>query len=224
MGALIAAPKEKPHRGFATLSRRVGQVWEYLRWRLLGCRGATPFRAKAAIIRDLARATGAPTLIESGTFCGDMAAALSGEFLHIHSIELSRFFAQQAVLRFRKDAQVQVHHGDSALYLPRLLRDQTLPCIVWLDGHYSSGKVARGLRDQPVLHELTTVFGSPCPDHWVLLDDARRYDGQHDYPTLEAVRTLAQSFGREDVTVVHDIIQIAPPRRSQVQPSARRTA
>lgn len=217
--ALIKPPRATP-MWLVRTQRTVGRWLAYGKWLSSGKTGRTPFLAKQQFLLQLARVTGARSLIECGTFCGEMAFGLRRSFRRIDTIELSHTLAKSAAQRVQSHRHIHVHQGDSAEHLPRLLREASSPCIVWLDGHYSSGKIARGNRDFPVLLELTQIFQS-APGHWVLVDDARCFTGQHDYPTLEQVQQLCATFGRHDLRFEHDMIRIAPQSTREVPRHAR---
>jgi hypothetical protein len=64
------------------------------------------------------------------------------------------------------------------------------PAIFWLDGHYSGDITAKGDKECPILEELAAIFSGEKHDHILLIDDARLFNGTHDYPTLEDVKTF----------------------------------
>src|SRR5436190_6339757 len=55
-----------------------------------------PHTVKRRVVRDYAKRYGARTLVETGTYLGDMIAAMAGSFETLHSIELSDEFYAKA--------------------------------------------------------------------------------------------------------------------------------
>ena len=83
------------------------------------------------------------------------------------------------------------------------------PCLFWLDGHYSAGITARGDKDTSVLDELRCILDHRVSNHVILIDDARKFNGQNDYPTLDFVRELVTSkLSSYAFEVADDIIRI----------------
>jgi len=64
------------------------------------------------------------------------------------------------------------------------------PCLFWLDGHYSGGNTAKGEKETPIMEELRQICAHPVKNHLILIDDAREFTGQNDYPTIESLRTF----------------------------------
>ena len=78
-------------------------------------------------------------------------------------------------------------------------------------GHYSAGITARGDKDTPVLAELETIARHPVRDHVILIDDARCFDGSHDYPKLQEIQEFAlRHWPDHTFEVKDDIVRILP--------------
>ncbi len=106
---------------------------EFAIWAVRGRQGPPPHAFKEAIVKDYAARNRLETLVETGTYLGDMVWAVRHTFREIHTIEL-----------------------DASLY-------RRGPALFWLDGHYSGGITARGELDTPIRKELSRVFASPWP-------------------------------------------------------------
>ena len=113
-----------------------------------------------------------------------MVFAMQNEFEKIYSIELSHLFFQKAKMRFKKYSNVTLLEGDSGKMLKELIPQITCPSLFWLDGHYSGGLTAKGDKECPVYEELANILSSEI-DHTILIDDARLFIGQNDYPTIQ---------------------------------------
>src|ERR1019366_8036945 len=113
---------------------------------------------KQRMVARYASAFGIHTLIETGTFYGDMVHAMRRRFRRIVSIELSQDLFNKAKLRFRTHPHVELLQGDSGDLLPSVLAKVSEPCLFWLDGHYSEGDTAKGEMETPILRELNTIL------------------------------------------------------------------
>ncbi len=187
----------------------VRQKYDYFRWIKRGKTGPAPHICKQATIRGYAKKYGLKTLVETGTYLGSMVNAMKGEFDEIVSIELDQKLSEMARRRFASYGHVSILQGDSAKILPKLLGDVKKPCLFWLDGHYSGGITAKGPIETPVVQELLGILRHCVDGCVVLVDDARDFNGERDYPTLAEIRQLIGEH-RPDwkIEVKDDIIRI----------------
>ena len=104
---------------------------------------------------------------------------------------------------------ITILHGDSGEVLEQVLARINKPCLFWLDGHYSGGVTAKGSLETPIQKELTHIFNHPqAHNHIILIDDARLFTGQDDYPALQFLQDLTISAGFDVYEVKDDIIRI----------------
>jgi hypothetical protein len=178
-------------------------------WRASDRLGPPPHIIKAETIRDYGRRFGARVLIETGTFHGAMVHQQRRAFQRIISIEIDEALHQKAVRLFARYPHIEILRGDSGEVIPRVLALIDEPCVFWLDGHYSGGITGRGTADTPIAKELAHIFAHRVRDHVILIDDARHFTGENDYPTLDALRAfvLGQRPGWR-FEVADDIIRI----------------
>jgi hypothetical protein len=176
----------------------------------VGALGA-PHPVKVHAVIDHERRFKTRVFVETGTLFGDMIAAVRTYFDDVHSIELDAELCTKAQRRFARHRNVHIHLGDSSKVLPDLLREIHQPALFWLDGHYSGEFTARGELETPISAELESILGHPIRNHVILVDDAREFNGTHDYPTLADLEAAVRS-SRPDMsfTVKHDIIRIVP--------------
>ncbi len=160
------------------------------RWRNAGCPLPPPPQYKYRVISEYAARFGTRTLIETGTYLGDAVRACLGVFDRIYSIELDRCLHERAARRFRRCRNVRILHGDSGEVLPAVLEEVRDRALFWLDGHYSGGITAKGTRETPVMAELAAILAHDVRGHVVLIDDARCFNGSHDYPTIAEIESL----------------------------------
>jgi hypothetical protein len=143
---------------------------------------------KQRIVREYGQRFGLSTLIETGTNLGEMLEGTRGVFARIVSVELDDLPWARARHRFAAQAHIETLHGDSAVLLPQVLDERREPCLFWLDAHYSGGFTGRGARDTPIARELEAILEHLEQNHVVLIDVARCFTGQHDYPRSADLR------------------------------------
>ncbi len=184
--------------------KRLVWVGELLAWELGERAGPAPHLVKQKTVREYGRRFGLATLVETGTYMGSMVGAVMRDFRIIHSIELDRDLAERASKKFSRHRNVKIWRGDSAEVMREILDRESGRCLFWLDAHYSSGITARGDKETPIEQELSLIFGHR-PDHVILIDDARCFTGQGDWPRLERIMDLAHN---RNFAVLYDIIRI----------------
>lgn len=199
-------------------------VWDFLRgvkakrqvaaWERNGRRVPPPHLMKQRILSAYASAFLPRILIESGTCVGDMVYAMRDRFQRILSVELNEDLYKRARCRFRSYPHIEILQGDSGEVIPRILSTVSEPCLFWLDGHYSGGGVTpKGDTETPVMKEMKAILDHAVKEHLILIDDARNFDGTHDYPTLQELRSLVSANGTDyEFSVLHDLIRIHPKR------------
>lgn len=166
---------------------------------------------KQNIVRTYQAIYGYNTLIETGTYLGEMVNAQKNYFNKIISIELSLPLFEKAQQRFEGIDHIQILQGDSSLVLPLILKDTNEPVIFWLDGHYSGGITAKGKKECPIYEEIDAIFASSSLNHILLIDDARLFIGKRDYPTIDELYNYVQSKNRGyKIEVLDDIIRLTP--------------
>ena len=68
------------------------------------------------------------------------------------------------------------------------MKSMTRPCLFWLDAHYSGGPTAKAEVETPIMQELDCIFAHPeAEEHILLIDDARCFTGENDYPSLKTL-------------------------------------
>lgn len=155
------------------------------------------------------------TMIETGTFNGEMDFAMKDSFARIVTIELSPEFHAAAVRRFAGFPQIECMKGDSGVVLPAVIAKIQKPVLFWLDAHYSAGLTAHAEIETPVSVELDAIFNHPVRNHVILIDDARCFDGTHDYPRIEELqRSVARARPDLHFSVEDDIIRIVQPAQA----------
>jgi hypothetical protein len=178
-------------------------------WRSWSEDGSPPPQTKQLLVRHYAESWGLLVLVETGTYLGDMVAAMRDEFPRIVSIELDPLLAQRAADHFAQDEHIQIIQGDSAIRLPECLSTLKAPALFWLDAHFSGGVTARADTDTPVWAELDTILQHPVDGHVVLIDDARAFGRAPGYPTIDALKKMVLDRRPAwTLNVADDIIRI----------------
>lgn len=179
-------------------------------WERHGRPDVLPNIMKHKIVEEYARKFRLPVLIETGTNMGAMVSAMTNVFQQIVSIELEESLYARAKRKFERFEHVRILHGDSAQVLTKLLPKVFEPCLFWLDAHYCGGMTARGPEGTPIVKELTQVLAHPIPGHIILIDDARCFTGENDYPGVGEIRDLVYQAHpdwvfecRQDIMRIH---------------------
>lgn len=191
------------------LQRRAKERELIRAWRRSGSPVPPPHLYKQKLLSRYASRYRLSTLVETGTYLGDMVFSLRKRFKTIISIELSSELCERAQQRLSDFPHVSIIQGDSSQVLPGILDGLKVPTLFWLDGHYSAGNTALGERETPVSAEMEAILNHSVAGHVVLIDDARNFDGTHDYPTLSSLRDYVHgAYPKADFSVKDDVIRI----------------
>jgi len=161
-------------------------------WRLRGRPLPPPHIVKQHVVLGYQTARRFRTFIETGTFTGEMVAAMRPHFERLISIEMAPAIYEATRPRFAGDTHVRLLLGDSGTLLPELVKTLDHPALFWLDGHYMGGNTARAEADSPVRAELAALLRHPVRGHMVLIDDARLFTGEGGYPTIDELRAWVE--------------------------------
>jgi hypothetical protein len=132
-------------------------------------------------------------------------------FKQIYSIELSAIYFKRAKKLFKSQKKVNLLLGDSKIVLKELVPTLTAKTLFWLDAHYSGGITAKGDKESPIIDELSIIFNHNPFNHVILIDDARCFIGQHDYPTIEELKSLMNKYAPNyKMKIENDIIKLFP--------------
>ncbi len=158
-------------------------------------------------MREYGERFGLKTLVETGTYYGEMVAAMKGCFAKIYSIEYVPELAKRATRKFVRDQHIRIFCGDSHAVMPEVLTLLNGPALFWLDAGYY-GWVGKQGDQQRLSAELELILSHPYP-HIILLDDARGLTGRDGIPSVSDVRSYVESkFPQRLVAVEYDIMRI----------------
>lgn len=162
-------------------------------WRQNGWTVPVPFFVRRAMLISEAKAIGADTLIETGTFLGDTTWSLRDKFRKIHTVEVAPKLAELARDRFKDTPSIELHEGDSATLLAAICASIKSPAVLYLDGHYSGGETGMGDKECPVIEELTAIFTNLSHPFRIIIDDARLFGEHAAYPAVRQIEEFLQT-------------------------------
>jgi len=169
-----------------------------------------PHLYKAEVLKKYARKYNLDILVETGTRSGDMVEALKKCFRLIYTIELSTELFERSKRRFRFKKNIRLIHGDSGEEIKHVLEAINKASLFWLDGHYSGNGTALGNNETPVMEELTHIMNSKH-EHVIIIDDARCFGVNPDYPTIDEIKKLLIAENKTmAVQVIDDMIRVVP--------------
>jgi len=189
----------------------------YRRWTSEGKQLPPPHEVKQMVVNSFRKKYGYTILVETGTFLGDMVDANKHLFKKIISIELSNELFEKAKLKFASYPHVILFQGDSGKILPNIIKKIEGNAIFWLDGHYSEGITIKGDKNTPILDEVNAILSDKKFNHVILIDDARCFNGENDYPKInELLEYIYSKDNRYKVEVKDDIIRVTIPFKKKL--------
>jgi predicted O-methyltransferase YrrM len=208
---LKAFRKFLQHTPFYGLYKSLGHYPDYWYWKLRGEPIRSPHLVKQRTVREYAARYGLRVLVETGTYYGEMVAAMKNRFDEIHSVEYDSRLAQRAQKKFSRWPHIHILEGDSQRVVPELLQSLKRPALFWLDAGYYGWAGLQGDK-QRLTTELEAILRHSAPGHVILMDDARGLNGRNGAPTVEQLQErIAAEFPGRSVEVKHDILRITPP-------------
>jgi hypothetical protein len=187
--------------------KALGHYPDYWYWILRGRPSRSPHLLKQKVVREYGEKFGLKTLVETGTYYGEMVAAMKSRFDRVYSIEYVPALAERATRKFARDKHVRIFCGDSRVVMLEVLALLKGPALFWLDAGYY-GWVGMETDKQRLSAEMEMILSHPY-QHIVLLDDARCLTGENGIPTVSDVKSYIESnFPQRSVEVEFDIMRI----------------
>jgi hypothetical protein len=187
--------------------KALGHYPDYWYWILRGRPPRAPHLLKQKVVREYGEKFELKTLVETGTYYGEMVAAMKSRFDRVYSIEYVPALAERAARKFARDEHVRIFCGDSRVVMPEVLALLRGPALFWLDAGYY-GWVGKQGDQQRLSAELEMILSHPYP-HMILLDDARGLTGRDGVPSVGDVKAYVESkFPQRVVEVKFDIMRI----------------
>lgn len=153
-----------------------------------------PHVRKRETILKFKELSGAEVFIETGTYLALMMEAMQPHFKSLTSIEISEYLNQRAKNMLGHHTNLNFELGDSGVKMEEVVGRFKEPIIFWLDGHYSGGITGMADIETPIVAELEAIFAHPLASkHTILIDDARLFNGERDYPKMEDIKSFILS-------------------------------
>jgi hypothetical protein len=169
----------------------------------------SPHLLKQKAVREYGEKFRLRTLVETGTYYGEMVSAMARRFDRIYSVEFVPELAERAQRKFARQPHIKVFCGDSRTVIPEVLGMLTAPALFWLDAGYY-GWIGKQGDQERLSSELEVILSHRFP-HIILLDDARGLTGRDGIPSVEDVTAYVNTnFPNRSVEVKHDIMRITP--------------
>jgi hypothetical protein len=200
---------------FYGVYKSLGHYPDYWYWKLRGEPIRSPHLLKQRTVRDYAQRYGLRSLVETGTYYGEMVQAMKSRFAEIYSVEFDSVLAQRAAKKFARWPHIHILEGDSQKVVPELLKSLTEPTLFWLDAGYYGWAGLHG-NEKRLTSEIEAVLshsipGHPTAQHVILMDDARGLNGLNGSPTVpELQQRIAADFPGRGFEVKYDILRITP--------------
>ena len=170
-----------------------------------------PHIVKQQTLKTISKRYGLKILVETGTYYGDMVEAMKDVFNQLYSIELSAELYKKAKKRFKGEKHIELICGDSGRELMNLMSKIDQPTLFWLDGHYSAGVTAKGEKDTPIYEELNHILNSTDKGHVIIIDDARCFGADPNYPSIKELCDFIKSKRANlDIVIQDDCIRVIP--------------
>ena len=101
--------------------KALGHYPDYWYWILRGRPTRSPHLLKQKTVREYGARYNLRTLVETGTYYGEMVAAMKRHFDHIYSIEFVPELAERAQKKFAGEPHIKIFCGDSRKAIPEVL-------------------------------------------------------------------------------------------------------
>jgi hypothetical protein len=187
-----------------------GHYPDYWYWILRGRPRRIPHLLKQKTVREYGEKFGLRTLIETGTYYGEMVSAMKSRFDQIYSIEQDSGLAEAAKRRFSTDSRFTILQGDSKELLPEIIKTLQQPALFWLDAGYYGWAGTQGDKDRLTV-ELEAILRHPIKGHVILMDDADGLNGKNGAPTIaDITQRIENDFPGRKVSVTYNIMRITP--------------
>lgn len=182
---------------------------KFYQWQRAGANGPMPNFGKQQVVIDYIKRYSLELFVETGTYKGKMVYAAQPYVKEIYSIELDETHCLNAQKRFAGFSNVHIIQGQSGEVLPEVLKKIDQPCLFWLDAHYSGGSTAKADLETPIMQEMECILNHKrVSEHVILIDDARLFIGENDYPTLSTLQSFVLNMQPDWIfEVTNDIIR-----------------
>jgi hypothetical protein len=181
--------------------KALGHYPDYWYWLLRGKPTRIPHIIKQKTVERFGKRYGLKTLIETGTYYGEMVSGLKNDFTRIISIEFDPALAAAAKRKFGNARHIEILQGSSELMVQQTLASLTEPAMFWLDAGYFLWAGEHKTTDR-LMTELDSIFRHSVPNHVVLIDDVVSWSGRDGTPEVtDLERDLNLRYPERKITV-----------------------
>lgn len=181
--------------------KSLGHYPDYWYWLLRGKPTRIPHIVKQRTVLEFGKRYNLKTVIETGTYYGEMVSGVRNDFARIFSIEFDQALAEAAQRRFKSAANVEILQGSSEAKVQEVMQSLNEPALFWLDAGYFlwAGEHKSTSR---LMTELDTIFRHRIPNHVVLIDDVVSWSGRDGTPQVtELEREINLKYPERKITV-----------------------
>ena len=186
----------------------VGHRFDYFWWLMRGKPVRSPHLLKQMTVAEYGRRYNLRTLVETGTYYGEMVASMRKHFDRIYSVELEPQLAAVSREKFAGDPGITILEGDSQTLIPKVVAELQAPAVFWLDAGYYGVHPAQGDLSR-LLSELRAILSSSIPGHVVLMDDARCFIGaENKFTAAQLASWIEKEFPDRRAEIARDIFRV----------------
>ncbi len=149
------------------------------------------------------------TFIETGTCYGATTEFMIPYAKEIHTVELSEKLYKKCIEKFKNEAKVHCYQGNSRDLLSDIIKQIKGKPLFYLDSHYAGNGTAKADKNTPIIEELSILASSNIGSMVILIDDARFFGFEDDYPSLFKLKLfIKENFQNAEFDVYNDVIRI----------------
>lgn len=114
------------------------------------------------------------SFVETGTYLAETILKMEPYFDKLYTIEISKKYFHTAVDKYKGD-KISFILGDSINEMKKLCITIKENTIFFLDGHWSSGDTGKGIKDCPLIEEISDINKLFISDGIIIIDDVRLF-------------------------------------------------
>ena len=115
-----------------------------------------------------------PVFVETGTCTGETIFGMETYFNKLFTVELSEKYYNLTKNKYNGN-KINFIFGDSSKVFETLIPSLEDNCIFFLDGHWSSGDTAKGMKDCPLVEEIIHIKNFYKYKAIIIVDDFRLF-------------------------------------------------
>ena len=147
--------------------------------------------------------------VETATCYGATTEFMIPYAKEIHTIELSEKLYNKVLKKFKDEPKVHCYQGDSKDLLSGIVEKINKKPLFYLDSHYAGSGTAKADKNTPIFEELQILAKSGIPSMVILIDDARFFGFETDYPSLFKLKLfIKENFPNAEFDVWNDVIRV----------------